>query len=181
MLPMKRPIRRAGALLALCSLGIANACYAYVPVTGAPGAPGAESGPVELTGSSRAARTEVGAGDRVRVRLTAEGTRELARYLGPGVRTAEGTVSRAEGAGAFTMSVEFVQFASGVKMPWSGEGLVTIPSAMQEAVLRQSFDRGRTIVAAVALTGALVLTTVLALRQGGAGTDGTAGPPPPPP
>lgn len=181
MLHMKRPIRRAGALLALCALALANACYAYLPVPGAGTAPGAASGPVELTGSAPAARTGVGGGDRLRVHLTAEGTRELARYLGPGVRSAEGTASRVEEDGTLTMSVEFVQLASGVKMPWSGEGLVTIPVGMQDAVLRQTFDRRRTVVAAVALTGALVLTTVLALRQGGAGTDGTAGPPPPPP
>ncbi len=160
MQQMMRRVRRAGAALALSSLAVADACYAYVPV--ADGAPTRRS-------------------DQLRVVLTSEGTRELARYLGPGVRAAEGAVADVDSSGTITLAVVFVELNNGVKMPWTGEGVVGFPAAMRESVNRHAFQRPRTIVASMALAAALVVTAVLALRQGGAGGDGSGGPPPPPP
>lgn len=155
---MMRRMRRAGALVALSSLSVANACYAYLPI---------EEGAAPR--------------DRVRVGLTTDGTRELARYLGPGVRVVEGTITRLDSTRTITLAVDFVHLNSGVRMPYSGEGMVDFPVAMREGVSRHTFMKRQTIVASGALAAAIIGTAILALRQGNAGSDGTGGPPPPPP
>ena len=154
---LRRRAQRASAVLALLSLSFTQACYAYVPPPDGRFMPS----------------------NRVRVALTPEGTRELARFLGPGVYEAEGVVTALDSAETITLAVDFVRLANGIRMPWTGEGVVRFPAPLRQSVSLQTFQRRQTIVAAAAVTAFIVGVGVLALRAGGA--DGSAGLPPPPP
>ena len=69
-----RTIRRIALVAGAAALALNSACYAYLPVAG---------------------KDRPAAAQTIRVRLTPEGTTELARYLGPRAVEGEGTFSRA--------------------------------------------------------------------------------------
>jgi hypothetical protein len=134
-------------------------CYAYQPV----------SGPLPP------------ARQQVRLRLTTEGTFELARYLGPRVEAVEGSLASVRADTSLTVAVEWVRMVDGVHQPWTGEGSVVFPTSYLSRVEISTLDRSRTTVAALALTAGLVALAATALRstrsQGGTGPV-TGGPPP---
>ena len=70
------------------------------------------------------------AGADVRVKLTAEGTQELARFLGPRVVTAEGTLASTRADGALMVAVDWIELTDGQRQRWNGEGQVAIPRDM---------------------------------------------------
>jgi hypothetical protein len=145
----------------VCALALAHttACYAYRPV----------SGPLPP------------AQQQVRLRLTTEGTLELARYLGPRVEAVEGSLASARTDTSLTVAVEWVQTVDGVHQPWTGEGNVVFPMSYLSRVELSTLDRSRTSVAALALTAGLIALAATALRstrsQGGTGPS-PGGPPP---
>ena len=151
--------RRSRAAIASLSLGCLQACYAYVPVP-AGGVPRAN--------------------EPVRIELTAAGTSEMARYLGPNVVGADGILSEARADGSLVVYVQFVQTANAGRQPWTGEGAVIFPREYQANVQDRVLNKRRSIVAGSALALALVTIAVLALRAGGAGGGGEQPPPPPP-
>lgn len=153
---MRRTSNSLGAIAVTALL--ASGCYGYLPVDA--GAPPS--------------------GDRIRVVLTSEGSRELARVLGPGVTVAEGTVSAHEMDGTIQLGVDYVHLQNGMRMPWTGEGTVRIPASYRESVARRTYLRRQSIVAGGALAALLVTTAVVAIRAGGAGgSDGPGVPMPP--
>lgn len=141
------------------ALALNSACYAYQPA------------------AQPFATTNPG----VRLQLTAEGTTELARYLGPRVAAVEGTLSSTNPDGAMVVGVERVQTEDGVKQPWSGEGLVTFPALYVKSVHERVLNRRQTTLASVALVAALIAIAAAALGVGGAGGGPDIGTPPPPP
>lgn len=152
--------RRPLAAVVSLTLLTTQACYAYQPV---------------------AASVVPVAGERVRVSLTSEGTTELARYLGPLVTGAEGQISEIRDDGTLVLAVELVEQSSGVRQPWSGEGVVAFPANYRAGLERRTFMRRQTVMTSVALAAALVATAIFALRAGGAeGDPGGGGTPPPP-
>lgn len=159
MLNMMHRFRRASALVAALALACTEACYAYRPPL--------------------AAVPKLG--ERVRVVLTPEGTTELARYLGPNVAVAEGGLASVGGDGSYVVNVDFVQTMNGIRQPWSGEGVVSFPSAFRSEVQQRTFLKPQSIIAGTALAVALIAIAIIALRAGGAGGDGGGQPPPPPP
>jgi hypothetical protein len=138
-------------------VALASGCYSYLPVTAAPKA-----------------------GQRVRIALTPEGSVELTRFLGPGVAEAEGQLSSVSADGSMVVAVDFVRMSNGVRQPWSGEGVVSIPSTYVAHMRERTYLRRQSMVAGAGLTVALVATAIVALRSGGIGGGG-GGPPPPPP
>lgn len=138
-----------------------TACYSYARV-----APG-EAAPIVA--------------QLVRIRLTSEGATELARYLGPRVVEVEGTLSRADQEGALVVGPEWVKLADGLRQPWSGEGVVTIPLKYTQGMEQRTFDRRKTIIATVAAVVSTVALALLAFGAVGAKGDGTSPPPPPTP
>ena len=151
--------RRTTLLTGAVALAFNSACYAYQPVTGVP-----------------LAETQ-----RVRLHLTAEGTSELARFLGPRVQNADGMLTSIRPDGALTMSVESVQLTDGARQPWSGEGLVSFPASYVVRVERSELSAVRTILGSLALAGGLVAIAAIALKTAGSqsGTDAGGGSPPP--
>lgn len=153
--------RRAILLATALAVAAAQGCYAYLPAPAA-----AAPNP----------------GERVRVALTTEGTVELARYLGPNVAVAEGELSSTDPAGTMVVAVDYVEQVNGVRQPWSGEGLVSIPANLRGEVKQRTFLRKQSIIAGAALTAGLIVTAIVALKAGGAaGGDGSGGGQPPPP
>jgi hypothetical protein len=152
--------RRAGAAVAVVSLALSQACYAYKPI-----APSAAPS----------------SGARVRVVLTPEGMTEMARYLGPNVAVAEGDLTTMRNDGTWVVAVDFVQQTNGVRQPWSGEGVVAFPPGYRSEVLQRTYMRNQSIVAGVTLTAVIVTIAILALNAAGAlGGDGGGGTQPPP-
>jgi hypothetical protein len=159
MLNVLKRFRRARAVVATLALASTEACYAYRPL----------AGPAPRVG------------ERVRVVLTPEGTTELARYLGPSVAVAEGGLESVGDDGTFALAVDFVQMMNGIRQPWTGEGMVSIPSAYRSEVQQRVFLKRQSIVAGTVLAAGLVAIAVIALRAGGAqgGEGGNGGQPPP--
>lgn len=155
---MRRTVRFAAAACA-AALALQSACYAYQPV----------------------ARPLASQHERLRVRLTSDGTTALARDLGPRIALVEGTLDEVSADGALSIAVDWVQSVDGVRQPWTGEGRLSIPPMYVDGVQRHTLQRTRSVVAGVALAGGLVALAVVALRTGGAGgggDGGTGGPPP---
>lgn len=152
--------RRLGAGLALVAMTSSQACYAYKPIASA---------------------VSPKIGERARIVLTPDGTTELARYLGPNVSIVEGTVSSIRDDGTLVVAVTFVQQLNGIRQGWTGEGMVSIPPQYRSEVHERAFLRNQSIVATVVFVSAIIATTVVALRAGGAkgGTDAGGTPPPP--
>ena len=151
--------RRVALLTGAAALALNGACYAYQPVTGVP-----------------LAETQ-----RVRLHLTAEGTAELARYLGPRVENVDGTLASVRPDGALNVAVESVQLTDGVRQPWSGEGVVIFPGQYVVRVERSELSRTRTTIGAIALAAGLFAIAAIALKNSGsqAGPDAGGGSPPP--
>ena len=150
--------KRTRAFVAAVVLLSTEACYSYQPLT--------------------AATPKVG--ERVSIALTPQGVTEMARFLGPNISVAEGTLNSIENNGAMVVAVDFVQTMNGVKQPWNGEGTVTIPHGYVTEVRQRTFQRGQSIAAFTALGAVLFTTAVLALRSGGSKGGGDTGGQPPP-
>ena len=156
---MMRRTRRIAVAACVTTLALQTACYSYQPV----------------------ARPLAPANQRLRVFLTPDGTTELAKYLGPRVALVEGVLADVQPDGALSVAVEWVQTVDGARQPWTGEGRVAFPAAYVGSVQQHTLSPGRSAIAAVSITGAVIALAVIALRtvgsQGGGG-DGTGGPPP---
>ena len=144
--------RRAGLLTGAAALGLNLACYAYKPVVGVPLAESQE----------------------VRVHLTSEGTTELARYLGPRVSVAAGTLANLRPDGALGVAVRSVELGDGVRQHWSGEGIVTFPQQLVSRVERRELSKSRTAFGAVALAVGLFAIAAIALKATGSQGGGEA-------
>ena len=136
---------RIAICLGAVALALNLGCYAYQPVTGLP-----------LTTS-----------ERVRVHLTTDGTTELARYLGPRVTAADGTVATIQPDGSLSIAVQSVQLTDGTQQHWSGEGIVSFATQFVQRVERSELNRTRSTVAAIALAGAIAGIATAALRSSG--------------
>lgn len=115
------------------------------------------------------------AGADVRVKLTAEGTQELARFLGPRVVTAEGTLASTRADGALMVAVDWIELTDGQRQRWNGEGQVAIPRDMTTAADIKTLDRKKSVLVSIAIAAAVVLIAITAIKSGGAHTDGSAG------
>lgn len=151
---------RLTRLLAVLALAGATGCYAYLPVS-----------------QSAAPRP----GERVRVSLTLAGTTEMARFLGPRVAVAEGDLTRIREDSSLDLGVDFVQLLDGTRQPWTGEGIVTIPSSYVEVVRERKFQKRQTVVAVTTASVAVVGVAIAAFKIAGAGSGPGGGGPPPPP
>jgi len=149
---------RLRALVGVVALLATQGCYAFRPLLGA---------------TPRV-------GERVRVELTPSGSMELARYLGPNVAVVEGDLSSIASDGTMMVAVDFVHMMNGVRQPWSGEGLVSIPAAYSSGLTQRTFLKSQSIFAGTVLTVVLIGIAIIALRAGGAGGGGDGNPPPPP-
>jgi len=145
--------RIRGPVLALGLLALlANtACYAYQPVGGSPHP-----------------------GSGVRLQLTAAGTSELARFLGPNVLEVTGRLTDVLPSGVLVVAPEWVKTSNGVAQPWSGEGSVNVPREYVRTLDERTFSRRKTTVASVAMVTGLIAIAVIALKAGG--SHGSGGP-----
>ena len=141
------------------AVAVNTGCYAYQPVTGIP----------------------LAESQRVRLHLTTEGTAELARFLGPRVEAASGTLTRIQPTGELGVAVEMVQLSDGSPQPWTGEGVVNFPAAYVRSVERSELSRSRTTIGALALAGGLFAIAAIALKTTGSQAAGDAGGGSPPP
>jgi hypothetical protein len=152
-----RPVlRKLLALSGAVGLAVNSGCYAYLPVS-----------PSESPAS---------VGAVVRVTLTAAGSEDLARFLGPRVYGADGRIASTTAEGDPTIAVTWVQLGDGSRQPWMGEGVVTFPKADIANVAMHTLDRQKSSLVAAVFAVALFTMTYVAL-QGGGGTirDATSG------
>lgn len=148
-----RRFRRPMLVLGLLSLLANTACYAYQPVVGTPRI-----------------------GNEVRFQLTAVGTAEQARYLGPNVLEVAGRLHDVLPSGMLVVSPEWVKTSNGVSQPWSGEGSVNVPREYVRSLDERIFSMRKSTISSVALVGGLVSVAVIALKAGGShGSDGPSG------
>lgn len=140
-------MRKVLALSGAVGLAVNSGCYAYVPVS-----------PSE---------SPVSVGAVVRVTLTAGGSEDLARFLGPRVSAADGRIASTTADGDPTIAVTWVQLADGSRQPWMGEGVVTFPKADIANVALHTLDRPTSYLVAAVLAIALVTITYVALQGGG--------------
>lgn len=153
-----RTRRLSSRLLWAVMLLVQTACYVYVPSMGA------------------SPRT----GQRTQLALTAEGTSELARFLGPQVAEVEGMLTAIDSSGALSMDVDVIKLRSGLKQPWNGEGSVLFPRPYVVQVRERQLQRRKSVVFAAVLTAGLVTVAVIALNSTfakGSGSDGGSPPP----
>jgi hypothetical protein len=148
--------RRATLSVGALALLLNTACYAY----------------------QRPTTAALPAGADVRVKLTAEGTQELARFLGPRVVTAEGMLASTRADGALMVAVDWIELTDGQRQRWNGEGQVAIPRDMTTAVDIKTLDRKKSVLVSIVTAAAVFLVATLAIKSGGAHTDGSAGPGP---
>lgn len=123
----------------------------------------------------RPATSVIPTGAIVRLRLTAAGTTRLARFLGPRVVGAEGTLASVGADGALVVGVDWVDIDGGQRQPWTGEGTVTFPRDLVAAVDQRTFNRQRSILAGLALGVGLGVIAAAALATGGAHTTANPG------
>lgn len=148
-----------GVVLAV-AMGLTTACYSFVPLaTGA--------GPRS--------------GDRVRVRLTSDGTAGLASILGPGVATAEGTLDETHTDGSIVVGVTSVTLTSGINQFWNGANVVAFPSGYVAGVDARALNAQRTRAALIGGGIGILAIFAIALGTSGAGGNGSAGGGQPPP
>lgn len=151
--------RAIGVVLGLAM--VANtACYAYVPApTGFAPAPGA----------------------LVRLRLNADGTTNLAQFLGPRVEYAEGLVNEVRPDGTIVVGVNAIRLLDGIDQFWSGTSVVTFPAPYVAELQRRELDRHRTRIATVGTIVTVIGIFAIALAGGGAHGEpaATGGQPPP--
>ena len=143
-----RPVsRKVLALAGAVGLAVNTGCFAYVPLS---------SGPAPLS-----------VGADVRVTLTAGGSEDLARFLGPRVHAADGKVESINADGDPTIGVTWVELADGNRQPWMGEGVVTFPKADVANVALRTLNRRKSYIAAAVLAVAVVGLTYVAVQGGG--------------
>jgi hypothetical protein len=106
---------------------------------------------------------------------------DLARFLGPRVIGATGTLSSVSADSVLVVAVDEVTLVNGLRQPWSGEGVVSFAPSQVDGVQRHTFDRGRSIVAATVSAAVLIAIAVIAIKSAGAGGGSCDGCPPPPP
>jgi hypothetical protein len=140
-------VRALIALAGAAGLVLDSACFAYVPIT---------------TGSPPM-------GADVRLQLSSEGTTELTRYLGPGVRSVDGRSAAVRGDSAIVVAATSTQALDGSRQPWNGAETVAFPRAYLTSVQLRTIDRPKSTVAAVLIAASLVTIGVLVMRGGGAG------------
>ena len=107
--------------------------------------------------------------------LTPTGTENLARFLGPRVYSADGTVASISPTGDPVVGVTWVQLVDGTRQPWSGEGVVTFPSSAVTAVSIRKLARPKTYMAAALIVIALGAIAVTSLKGGGGNIRDTPG------
>jgi hypothetical protein len=141
-------------LLSFC-LGVANGCYAYVPVASTP-APGSILS-LQLNDNGRAA---------------------LGTTLGPTVDKVEGSVESASDS-SYVLRMKSVTFFNGQTSNWTGES-VTVGKQYVNNTNRRVFSNSRTTLAVVGAVGAVVafIATRGVLGSGTPDTDGGGGGPP---
>ena len=127
-------------------------CYAYVPAPA--GAP-------------------LAAGGLVKVRLTADGTTNLAQFLGPRVEYADGMLSEVGSDGSIVVGVTSVRLLDGIDQHWSGRSVVTFPAQYVAEVQARTIDKGRTRIAVAATV--LALATIVGLAFGVTAARGDGG------
>ena len=145
--------RRATVTIGAMALLFNTACYSY----------------------QRPTTAVMPAGADVRVKLTAEGTQELARFLGPRVVAAEGALVSTRGDGALMVAVDWIELADGQRQRWNGEGQVAIPRDMTTAAEIKTLDRKKSVLVSIVTATAVLVIAILAISSGGAHTDGSAG------
>ncbi len=141
---MRRFQRSAAAMLVVGTLLSNSACYYYQPVVGA-ARPGT-----------------------VRFELTSDGTMELARYLGPNVRSVTGELVAWRAGDTLLVNPQWVRTSNGVAQPWIGEGTVAIARSDLSALDERRFNRRRSTFTAATVTAGLVSIALTALKSGGA-------------
>ncbi len=102
--------------------------------------------------------TEPIADARAEFRLSDEGRLLMRNALGPGVLTVEGRIVSNDDS-AWTVKVYRLTTLRGEPMNWTGEE-VQIPHQAVSLVMRRDVDKGRSLVAAAGVTGAVVLFVV---------------------
>lgn len=145
--------RRASLTIGALALLLNTACYSY----------------------QRPATAVMPAGADVRVRLTAEGTQELARFLGPRVVVAEGTLVSTRADGALMIAVDWIELPDGQRQRWNGEGQVAIPRDLTTVAEIKTLDKKKSVLASIVSATAVLIVAILAIKSGGAHTDGSAG------
>ena len=140
--------RRAFALLTVPTL--AAACHRYVPVTGT-----------------------LPRGARVAVELTDRGTVELAKYVGPGVGTLEGSLIHMDDS-VITIGVTTARQRNGIESYWTGEQ-VPVDRDYVANVEERQVSRPRTAVAAAGFT-LLLSALAVAFTGGFSGANGGGDP-----
>lgn len=157
-----RTIRRIALVAGAGALALNTACYAYLPVSGQ-----------DLPAASQT----------VRVRLTPEGSTELARYIGPRAVEVEGTFSKKAGNGALIVVPDVVRKSDGSSEMWTGGGELAIPVAYVSSVRARTFNerRSRAVAVGAAITAvALFLVALKVVKDTkGQAPGGVLGAPPP--
>src|SRR5439155_27328555 len=98
-----------------------------------------------------------GRGQRVRLGRSADGTAELARFVGPRVVAVDGDLVSVSDS-AYTVGVDFVQTADSVRQQWTGEGSVAIPLRFVTSTQQRTFLKRQTIVAStVGVVGLIII------------------------
>ena len=141
-------------------MAVNTACYGYVP---------------PATGVAPKV------GEQVRVRMNADGTNNLAQYLGPRVEYAEGILSEVRADASVVVGVNSIRLLDGIDQFWSGQSVVTFPPQYVVEVQVRTIDKHRTRIATIATIVAVLGIFALALAVGGThgGPDAGSGQPPP--
>jgi hypothetical protein len=111
-------------------------------------------------------------GQRVFVRLTDQGSIDLARYIGPGMVAVDGTVESAAD-GEIALRVLRTEQRNGVDVSWAQEP-VTVPRSAIASIEERSLDKRRSWMVAGLLGGLVVAVGILigtGVLSGGAGED----------
>ncbi len=140
---MRRPLRRATALAAAGSLLAEAACFSYRTATAG----------------------LLPAGVDVRIELTAEGSTDLERVLGPRIRRVEGFIREVSADGTALVVVDGLSTADGANMPLPTQGPVRIPFRDVASSRVRTLDRRKTWISAAVFGVAFVTVVVLAINK----------------
>jgi hypothetical protein len=116
------------------------------------------------------------AGQKVYIRLTDQGSVDLARYIGPQMVAIEGIVADAAD-GEIALKVTRTEQRNGVDVSWAQEP-VTVPRSAISSVQERSLDKRRTWMFAAGL-GGLVIAVAILIGSGVLTGGGGEGEPPP--
>ena len=146
----------AAALGTMCMI---SGCYTYRPI-----------------GAPSVARS----GDELRIHLTADGTTELTRFLGPRVAALDAELVRIDADSTMMLGVSMLQFTDGTSYPFTGQDPIRVSPVYIGSVERRSFSGGRTTVMSTAVVAGLIAVARAALHTGHVSPGGGPGGPPPP-